>query len=145
MRRISDLLNQCPRPLGNGDLHHIFTSVGEVLRLLTNVVDPLRAETSSMPPLEQSTQDKVVQALQSVFSAVFDAVSESKDSPGMNIVSEATILLARIVQFDLGFPGAWTEETKVISERLCLIVADLSLASFTDSLYDESMTDYKKL
>ncbi|KAH9945672.1 hypothetical protein B0H21DRAFT_744154 [Amylocystis lapponica] len=85
-------------------------NAGEILRLLAKIVERFR-DDASLPQLTPPT----------AFDHVAQVRSESEDC------SQTAIFLARLLQFDLGFPGAWTTRAKTLIEELCSALHMLAL------------------
>lgn len=113
-------------------LARIVGDAGEILRLLANIVEPFRND-GNLPELIQSVQDEFVSALFAKFADVSEILSScSEENLAQVNISEATntaIFLARLLQFNLGFPGAWTNHTKALSSQLFPTLIRLILVS----------------
>jgi len=93
---------------------------------MAKVIQPLRSESSKSPALEVAIQDALVAALKAKFESAehlmahihqrsgsqLATASASKDPVTENQVHDLIVLLARITQFDMGLPGAWTPSFK---------------------------------
>ena len=99
---------------------------GDMLRLLTNIVKPLRDEGISLPAFQDRVQNDLVSAMCTCLAAIADAVAADKQVEEM---TGASVLLARILHFLLGFQGVWTEEVISLSGRLCSVLIRLASVS----------------
>ncbi|PCH43895.1 hypothetical protein WOLCODRAFT_138657 [Wolfiporia cocos MD-104 SS10] len=102
------------------------SDAGEVLRLLSKIVERFRSD-GSLPPLLQPIQDQFITALDFRFAEVVSGRTGELDDSQARELSHSAIFLARLLQFNLGFPGAWTSQTKAVSERLCKTLTELAL------------------
>lgn len=116
----------------NGDLARIVGDAGEILRLLANIVEPFRND-GGLPELAPTVQDEFASALFAKFADVSDILTSCNEENSNELnVSEATntaIFLARLLQFNLGFPAAWTNHVKTLSSRLFPTLTRLILVS----------------
>jgi mediator of RNA polymerase II transcription subunit 12, fungi type len=96
-RDLTDLSPSISQPL----LHN----AGEALYLMSSILQPLHADSAGFPSLEADVQDAFVRSLQSATRRLDDFCS-SDHVPG--VVTDLVVVVARLWQFDLCLPGAWT-------------------------------------
>lgn len=131
MYRISEVLNDT---LHSRNLRLLVSTAGDILRLLTNVVDPLRKDGLLSHQLDPWVQDKLVHALHDELSAVLELTSQDQTDSDRSHSTQAVIFLARLLQFNLGFSGAWTEEMAGLGVSLCGLIFKLALVCRLASL-----------
>ncbi|EMD32061.1 hypothetical protein CERSUDRAFT_162114 [Gelatoporia subvermispora B] len=117
------------------------TNGGELLRLLARIVEPFRQDLP-LPELDPAVQDEFFSALCTKFVQVMDALAAATDEDasgvdGVHPASHSAIFLARLLQFYLSFPGAWSPQSKAKSEQLCAILTQLILFHGTGSGIDQ--------
>jgi mediator of RNA polymerase II transcription subunit 12 len=98
--------------------------------VLTLIAEPLRAEVSLLPPLECRIQEEFFEAISNKFKDIESLlVSGEGDSMtrGRSEIAHTTIFLSRLLQFDLGFRGAWTPVTKSASANLSSTIFHLAV------------------
>ncbi|KAL4248177.1 Mediator of RNA polymerase II transcription subunit 12 [Abortiporus biennis] len=117
LKRITEITAD-PRSSNATDNSYFVSTAGEILRLLANIVRPLR-ESGSMPELDESIQDKLMITLQDKFLAILNVLSDGTRDVNLSQMSQSTIFVARLLQFVLGFPGAWTNKVKQMCEGIC--------------------------
>ncbi|CCM03317.1 uncharacterized protein FIBRA_05445 [Fibroporia radiculosa] len=130
LQRMTELFNAPWSPSKTEDITEFVASAGEVLRLLSKIVERFR-EDASLPTLISGVQDQFITALNSRLERIMHEIASKKqqtsDDDTIHHASHCAIFLSRLVQFDLGFPGAWTAQTKVVSEQLCQTITQLGL------------------
>lgn len=95
-------------------------NAGEALHLMSSILQPLRSDTSGLPTLEPEVQDAFVGSLQEATRQV-DAACAEGDVP--QDVTDLVVLIARLWQFDLCLPDAWTARMKeAVSDVLKRII-----------------------
>ena len=132
LQRVTTILKRTTSSGRNEDLIRIVRDAGEILRLLANIVEPFRND-GNLPELAPAVQDEFASALFAKFSDLSDILSSCNESSSELSISEATntaIFLARLLQFNLGFPGAWTNHTKAMSTPFFPKLTRLILVSF---------------
>ena len=100
------------------------------MRSLTNVTQPTLVGEDGRPPeykLDVWVQDRLVHALHERFAAIKKAWSEGGDIETRRSLAETTVILARLLQFDLGLVDAWTLEMQKLCEPLCANIFQLIL------------------
>ena len=105
--------------LTTGTLKESLKRASELLRVLVYVAEPLRADGASIPSIERLIQDEFFSALCSQISTLEKALTQEGSShyPPFQFTQEV-ILLARLLQFDLGFRNVWTPTTHSASIEL---------------------------
>ncbi|EKM53974.1 uncharacterized protein PHACADRAFT_196411 [Phanerochaete carnosa HHB-10118-sp] len=137
LQRIAEILKEGTPLQITEDLHRNVGKAGKVLRLLTNLVEPMRApaSTTSLPQVDSPAPRDLISVVQGLLQGIADRLSSS-DIPESSVISDhdsvrrmiaATIFLARVVQFVLGFPGAWMQWAKDHCENLSQILSRLIL------------------
>lgn len=120
------------------NLERNVAKAGKVLRLLTNLVEPMRipGDVPSLPQLDSSAQKDLVSVVQGLLLGIVgrppsnvSSDSTASDHVSMRQTTAATIFLARVLQFMLGFPGAWVQWAKDSCETLSRILSRLILVS----------------
>lgn len=117
---------------------HFVANMGEILRLLSKIVERFR-EDASLPQLIPAVQDKFISALDTRLMQVTEvltvSIEDSPDEPHLHHASHCAIFLCRLLQFNLGFPGAWTPQAKLLSERICSMITRLALVRVKYTYY----------
>ena len=104
--------------LTTGTLKGSLKRASELLRVLVYVAEPLRADGASIPSIERLIQDEFFSSLCSQISTLEKALTqEPSNYPPLQFTQEI-ILLARLLQFDLGFRNIWTPTTNAASVEL---------------------------
>ncbi|TFK74611.1 hypothetical protein BDN72DRAFT_955610 [Pluteus cervinus] len=111
--------------LAAGTLTDTLKRASELLRVLVHVAEPLRKDPTVIPTIESATQDNFFPALASQLSTLEGALTSNQSEPGQ--YTQEIILLARLLQFDLGFRGVWTNGTKNHCGSLSLSLYKLTL------------------
>lgn len=110
-------------------------NAGEALHLMSSILQPLHADSTGLPTLEADVQDAFVRSLQSATSRLEDFCSCNQVS---NFVTDLVVVVARLWQFDLCLPGAWTLQLREsVSNVLTDIVrlAAVSKHCFVDTVF----------
>ncbi|KAL5506968.1 SRB8 [Sanghuangporus vaninii] len=99
-------------------LKTIPSKTGHFLNLLSTIMRPFRNDSTALPTLEQPIQDSFVSCL----SVKFQSLENIAQGCGANYhdlipLTDTTLFLARLLQFDLGFPGSWTQTMKDTAHR----------------------------
>ncbi|THH13392.1 hypothetical protein EW146_g6819 [Bondarzewia mesenterica] len=141
----------------------VLNVVSERLRLLAHVVEPVRDDPLQLPMMDAPTQDEFFDVLAKKLEALVAILSHKGSEDGEMMSSteatQAAVLMARLLQFDLAFRGVWTSKTRELSSKMCQIIFDLALVHgagenlnpvafplFLDTfcyLLDEIMSDIK--
>lgn len=103
---------------------------GELLRVAVYVAEPLRDQATQLPDLDPDIQDEFVDMVCSKLGQI-EALLVSNEAPPFPL-TQASILLARLLQFDLGFNTAWTSKTKDVSGRIATNILKLALVVVYD-------------
>ena len=130
LQRIAEILKNNSPQLDPSALQVRVANAGKVLRLLTNLVEPMRAAetTSSLPQIDASAQQELVATLYSILESIRSHLSGSAAlgfPESYRQLATATIFLARVLQFDLGFPGVWIQWMKDHCDDLCQTLSQL--------------------
>jgi len=129
---IAESLNAVKSPLDDKAMPEILDIVSEQLRLLAHVVEPVRDDQLQTPSLESTTQDEFFTALVSkmeAFNVTLSLQSPSSMSMASAHATQGVILMARLLQFDLGFKSVWTPKVRSLSSKMCASVFRLVLVS----------------
>jgi mediator of RNA polymerase II transcription subunit 12 len=121
------------------DLNDCIQRAGQLLRVLAHIAESMREEAALLPQLESTVQDEFIDVLSAKFDAIKSALEADREADigtETSHISQSLIFLARLLQFDLGFQGAWTSKTKGASNHLISILFRLALVSAAHS------TDY---
>ncbi|TFY65710.1 hypothetical protein EVG20_g5379 [Dentipellis fragilis] len=136
---IAGVLNGAPSPLGRQGLREILDVASEQLRLLAHVVEPDREDQLQPPCIDASTQDEFFVAITNKMGA-FEVLVSPQGSTNSDIPPEeatkGAILMARLLQFNLGFQGVWTPKVREQSSRLCGSIFRLALAHAAGDFLD---------
>jgi mediator of RNA polymerase II transcription subunit 12 len=103
--------------------------VGEVLRALVYIAQPFRKEGTLFLNLDPLVQDDFVAILHDKLSEII-ATLKSNASSTIDLsvqISPPIVLLVRLLQFDLGFRGAWTPKMKDLGGAFIRNLFDLAL------------------
>ncbi|KAF8909882.1 hypothetical protein CPB85DRAFT_1435527 [Mucidula mucida] len=118
-----------------GVIEDCATRAGESFRILIYVAEPLRQDPSQLPSLNPEIQDAFFSTLCAKFNKV-DAESKELDDSRRESFTRRVILLARLLQFDLGFDGAWTPSTTSQCRGLSQALYRLALFHASGSNFD---------
>lgn len=85
-------------------------------------MQPFRHSSTPLPSLDQEIQDFLVANLSTKLSAlealIRNRIQDDKERHRVSaLLTDAVLFLARLLQFDLGFPGAWTKAMKDAASR----------------------------
>lgn len=126
--RITDILKT------RGQERHILDPAvlqraSEVLRFLTNVADPFRGESACSQTLDTQIHLELTLELQMELRAAHDILTTAHsgifEASDLETTGQTTILLARIIQFTLGLPSLWTQQSRLSATATCALIADL--------------------
>ena len=119
--------------------------VGGLLRALVYIAQPFRKEEGPLLlNLDSAVQDDFVVILRDKLSVIRATLTESNGSIQVptsssedlsTTISQQVVLLVRLLQFDLGFRGAWTPKLKDLSSELTNDLFHLALVCLFFSLY----------
>jgi mediator of RNA polymerase II transcription subunit 12 len=110
--------------------------VGELLRALVYIAQPFRKEGPLLLNLDPTTQDDFVTIVHDKLSTIKATLVERSASATQvasgeedlsTTISQQVVLLVRLLQFDLGFRGAWTPKLKDLSSSFINNLFHLSL------------------
>lgn len=110
------------------DLLNCLKRSGQLLRVLAHVAESIHEEASLLPQLESVVQNEFINVLCTQFEALENALNIDGEGEAFH-VSEGLIFLARLLQFNLGFPGAWTNQVKEVSSKLLATLFRLAVVS----------------
>ena len=127
-------MNDLPGPPGIKELLECVEGAGEILRALTHLAEPLRAEPSKVPTIEPTIQDGCFSAICNRFKDLATILSKNDDTPLEPLeqgrpsrTPKIVIFLTRLLQFDLGLRGVWTNNTKSASNDLASTLFELAI------------------
>ncbi|TFY51580.1 hypothetical protein EVJ58_g10491, partial [Rhodofomes roseus] len=129
LQRIIELLQEHFDPKNEDNVHAFVSNTGEVLRLLSKIVERFR-HNATLPILDPAVQDRFFLGLVGRLAQMKEAWAAGRsddEDDSLNQASHCIIFLSRLLQFDLGFPGAWTPQATDLSATLCKILIDLLL------------------
>lgn len=127
---IAETLKNASAPLSTETVQEVIDVASEQLRLLAHVVEPVRDDPLKIPSMDFQTQDEFFAALTNKMEALDALVSSSvKGTCDMapQLITHGAVLMARLLQFNLGFKGVWTPKTRDMSSRMCVSVFRLAL------------------
>ncbi|KAF8638047.1 hypothetical protein AX16_010679 [Volvariella volvacea WC 439] len=111
-----------------GTLGPSLERASELLRVLAYVAEPFRDDLSSLPTLEPSIQNEFFTSLcMQIMSLESTLTRQEKPEHIPNQFTQEITLLARLLQFNLGFKGVWTVETKGVAANLSNSLLKLAL------------------
>ncbi|KAF4567767.1 RNA polymerase II mediator complex subunit [Pleurotus pulmonarius] len=119
--------------LGTGSLEDQSRRAGEVLRVLAYIAEPFRKEGNPLPQLNQDAYDKLFFAIDKSIASLAKELSAA-DADDALIRPESTawaILLARLLQFLLGFHGQCSASVKAASSETSSSLTTLVLLHST--------------
>lgn len=100
-----------------------FNSAAEILHLLTRVLQPLRSRETLLPEIANDVQNEFIITFIDVFVKTADALEQpppgDDSSTSSAQLEDWAVFLARLLQFNLGLPGAWTSAMKENALKLC--------------------------
>lgn len=110
--------------------------IGELLRALVYIAQPFRKEAPLLLNLDPAIQDDFVAILHDKLSSIKATLVKSSASAQVpvisgedpsTVISQQVVLLVRLLQFNLGFRGAWTQKLKDLSSSFITNLFDLAL------------------
>jgi mediator of RNA polymerase II transcription subunit 12, fungi type len=134
MSCVSDVLAKLSPNLEGTALLETCTRASELLRVLIYVAEPLRMDQhTEMPVLDEEVQNRFFDVIHTKLEWMASkALSYTgTQSEEMAIFVQPTVLLARFLQFDLGFRGIWTERVSARSASLVSALFRLVLVRYT--------------
>ncbi|KAI0356240.1 hypothetical protein OH77DRAFT_1401364 [Trametes cingulata] len=129
LRRIVDIFRETDGANKIESMTRLVSSAGEILRLLANIVAPFRQDPC-LPQLDTLVQDNLFSVICAKVAEMTDVMATLVQQPWSEDISkgsQAVIFLARLLQFYLGFPAAWSQQAKDLAEELCANLARLAL------------------
>lgn len=108
----------------DGGSHDAMNVVSEQLRLLAHITEPVRIK-GQQPHTDSSTQDEYFQALTTkidIYEGMLSGRTALPPCMSQDQLKQGTILLARLLQFDLTCRAAWTPKARSLSGDLCASV-----------------------
>ncbi|KAK0461037.1 uncharacterized protein EV420DRAFT_1529889, partial [Desarmillaria tabescens] len=110
---------------------------GESFRILIYVAEPLRQESAQLPVLDSDVQDMFFSTLCSKFASIEEATrNPDAITVDQTDFTQEVVLLARFLQFDLSFEGAWTASTTELSRKLCASLYRITLLFASGNTFD---------
>jgi mediator of RNA polymerase II transcription subunit 12 len=89
----------------------------------------MREEAAALPQLDPVVQDEFIDVLCAEFDAIDSILTADLEPVIRPEIFQSLIFLVRLLQFDLGFRGAWTAKAKGASNRLVSTLFRLALVS----------------
>ena len=126
LKRIDVILREW-NPLA--DARDLKSTASEMLRLLANIVAPFRKD-AALPQLDATVQEHLFTAICAKVAHMARVMPPLVHAPWereAQLGSEAVVFLARMLQFHLGFPIAWSQQAKDLAAELCLDLTRLAL------------------
>ncbi|KAF8590944.1 hypothetical protein K439DRAFT_1120420 [Ramaria rubella] len=117
-QNLNDLNPDISQPL----LHN----AGEALHLMSTILQPLRVDSSGLPTLEPDVQDAFVGSLRHATKRLDEFCAEMRLGV-TNDVTDLVVVVARLWQFDLCLPGAWTTATREAMPDILTRVVQLAV------------------
>ncbi|KAH8119597.1 hypothetical protein DFH11DRAFT_1501865 [Phellopilus nigrolimitatus] len=104
---------------------------GHFLNLLSMIMRPFRHLPAQLPTLEESVQNKLIASIFRKMLSLEGAVRDRAKNDKENMASLASLtnpvlFTARLLQFDLGFPGAWSQKMKNTGDQMVNVVLRLA-------------------
>ena len=105
------------------------------LTLLSNVASPMKGDTSEVAPrLDTDAQDefmpKLLAKLELMEASIRKCAESTESIPARRpLLTGPVLFVIRLLQYDLGFEGAWTPQTREIGNRLLATVLRLAVVS----------------
>jgi len=109
------------------DVTDVLRRVGELLRALVYIAQPFWKEGPLLLNLDSVVQNDFVVIFRDKLSVIRSTLTESNGSIQVPVssgedlsmtISQQVVLLVRLLQFDLGFRGAWTPRLRDLSSEL---------------------------
>jgi hypothetical protein len=128
LQRLSYLLVEFSQNITQDSIGTFNRKAGELLRLLACILQPVRQSYLSSPSVYPQRQHEFTEHLQSCFNDLREVVlrqADPKSSAPSLKVYETVVILARLLQFDLGFRGIWTEAFSQSAKVLCSSIVEL--------------------
>ncbi|KAF8532506.1 hypothetical protein JB92DRAFT_3138291 [Gautieria morchelliformis] len=133
-RDLTDLTWSIAQPL----LHN----AGEALYLMSSILQPLHADSAGLPNLEADVQDAFVCSLRPATRRL-DEFCASNQVPG--VVTDLVVVVARLWQFDVCLPGAWTPQLREaapdVLANIIRLAAKYSSGILTNSVVFDVLID----
>ena len=108
-QRLTYLISTIGTSSAASDLQALLATTSEVLRLLAGVALPLRTPAVTLPTLASEVQDAFIQEIRDRIESLMTAYTNpALEAPQFHRLVGVTLILARLIQFNLGFPGVWT-------------------------------------
>lgn len=138
LKRITEIFREWDPLIDNVTHNDLKKCASEILRLLANIVAPFRKD-ASLPPIETPVQDTLFTVLcarianmTAVMKNLIQRPWEVEASRG----TQAIIFMARVLQFYLGLPIVWSQQSKDPGDDLCRNLTRLALVrTFIWSVY----------
>lgn len=144
LKRIDDIFRETDGANKINSMTLLVSCAGEILRLIANIVAPFRLEASRteraqgeefrfenyLPPIDPAVQEHLFSVLCAKFAEMTGLMAALVQEPWSEDISrgsQAVIFLARLLQFYLGFPAAWSDKSKELAEELCANLTRLAL------------------
>ncbi|KAH7922771.1 hypothetical protein BV22DRAFT_1094076 [Leucogyrophana mollusca] len=142
-RCIIEIFSNAPVPSTPDALLERVERAGEVVRVLSHVAAPLREETSNCSlELDLPTQERLIAVICDNFGVAETMLSAHVESPHMTQkdtllqLTQAVVFLARLLQFELGFSGIWTENFRISCSALAPVLFRLILLHASGPCFD---------
>jgi len=101
-------------------------NAGETLHLMSSILQPLRSDPSGLPTLESDVQDVFAVSIKAATEHLHGATEAGNDT---DYVTDMVVIVARLWQFDLCLPGAWTPKMKEIVPGILKKIVEMVIVS----------------
>ncbi|KAF9268799.1 hypothetical protein L218DRAFT_984144 [Marasmius fiardii PR-910] len=123
MRRVTEVISGMT--FTNDSFKASLSRIGELLRVLSYVAEPLREDAAGLPAINPDIQDKFFPTLSSKWEELLGLMQADSDKDHSSSFTEAVVVLARLLQFDLALRGVWTEKVRETSYKLAIVLFNL--------------------
>lgn len=131
LSRIAKILEE-ETGIERSELIDLPTKAGHFLKLLATIMQPFRSPGDNLPSIEEGIQGRLIDAVFNKLSALEtemrkDAAENLGKLAAHSELTEPVLFLARLLQFDLGFPGIWTQRTREVGDKILNVVYKLAI------------------
>ncbi|KAF8530471.1 hypothetical protein BU17DRAFT_35400 [Hysterangium stoloniferum] len=120
MQRMTELFRDLS-DLTEKALQILLHNAGEALHLMSSILQPLRVDAAGLPTLEPDVQDAFIGSIHAATKRLDEVTSEEEETA--DDMTNLVVIVARLWQFDLCLPGAWTGRLReVVGDVLTRVV-----------------------
>jgi mediator of RNA polymerase II transcription subunit 12 len=112
--------------LTENTLRTLLHNAGEALHLMSSILQPLRVNTAGLPTLEPDVQDAFLSSTHAATKRLDEVITAGEVSEN---IPDLVVIVARLWQFDLCLPGAWTAKFREIVGDVLTTVVQLAIVS----------------